>query len=99
MSGLLRQVLLGTKAAVEFAAQKVEEIEAQQLTNKATGAVDVEKVRAHLDKQDATIGHIKAAIDQLQQRVSNLEGLLNRLEAQLPKAPPVGGAGGGWRTG
>ena len=98
MSGFLRQVLLGTKAAVEFATQKVEEAEAQHLENKVTGSVDAEKVRTLLEKQNAAIDLMRGAIDQLQQRVSNLEGTVNRLEARLPPAPPahspIGGAGG-----
>lgn len=98
---LLRQGLLGAKTFLELAAKKVEEAEAQQIENKITGGADTEKVMAILNGFRADLNNVRAAVEQLQQRVSNIESLQSRLEARLPPPPPampMGGAGG-WNPG
>jgi hypothetical protein len=99
MSGLLRSGLLGLKALAEVAVKKVEEAEAFDLQNKVTGTVDAGKVTNLLAEKDKTIATLASAVDQLQQRVSNLEAHVGRLEVRLPPGPPpapppMGGAGG-----
>jgi hypothetical protein len=103
MSKILRSSLLGLKALAEAAVQKVDEAEKHDLENRVTGNVDADKVKTLLEIQNQTIATMQAAIDQLQQRLSNAEANIGRLEAAQParsRTPlqPVRGAegGGGW---
>lgn len=81
-------LLIKGAAAVARLAQAsqdhLERMESRNVETKRTGAVDLGKVRQILDDFAAQQQVFAAAVDQLQQRVSNLEGLVARLEARLP---------------
>lgn len=95
MSSVVRKGLRGLQAAAEFAIRQVDAAEAADLRRAETRGVDVEKVTTILDERDREAANMRAAIAQLQQRVSNLEARLDLAEVarQAPPQPPVGGAG------
>ena len=99
MSNLLTKTLLGVKTLAEIAAKKVEEADIATLESKAKGLIDLDKARTMFEKVFREQEVQNGAIDQLQQRVSNLESLVGRLEARVPgppPAPPPTGGAGGW---
>lgn len=83
MSNLLSQSLHGIKAFAEYAAKKVEAVDQASIESKTKGQLDLEKAKELIDNLAKKIELQNAAIDQLQQRTSNLEGYFNRLEAQI----------------
>lgn len=95
---ILAKGLLGIKALAEHAAKMAEESDLASLESKAKGMIDLEKARQLFDRQAQSISLQNAAIDQLQQRVSNLESLCSRLEARLSPSPPISAPvnTGGW---
>lgn len=81
MSNLLVQGLRGLRTLSDLAAKKLEEVDASDLESRVRGQLDLNKVQA-------VFAQTNAAIDQLQQRVSNLESLVGQLEGRLPPKPP-----------
>lgn len=98
MSSLLSQAFRGMKAVAEFAASQAEKAEVENLQARERGNVDLTKVRTIIGEFAKQLQMVSAAIDQLQQRVSNLEGFLSRLEARLPPTlvPSPQEETGGW---
>lgn len=76
------------KVFAELATKRLDESEANNLQNKTTGTVDASKAKNLIDVQNKQIAIQASAIDQLQQRISNIEAHLNRLEVRLPASPP-----------
>lgn len=89
---LLTKGLRAAQALAEAAAKKAEEMDVANLEIRSQGVIDLDKARALIAELNKEQAQQNTAIDQLQQRVSNLESLVGRLEARSPAPPrtPIG---------